>query len=213
MRNYTWKFWRLLLKYLFKQWGCFSISKSGSSSSRPLLLFFDMCLHWMLNDIHFVQIPAISILRVPSFCSSSSSSSFRRGMARQIRTPFLPSLDEKKNKGKSTFFVTNFFLGNFSGVASARWYGPMQWFRSHIVVATIEFSLCLQPFSFAFRQEPLWGRVEGGLEWLYSEQHCLFLSKPEHNVTKWTLSVRKWTLNGPLIVLSDAWSWHHEKVV
>ena len=26
----------------------------------------------MLNDIHFVQIPAISILRVPSFCSSSS---------------------------------------------------------------------------------------------------------------------------------------------
>ena len=92
MRNYTWKFWRLLLKYLFKQWGCFSISKSGSSSSRPLLLFFDMCLHWMLNDIHFVQIPAISILRVPSFCSSSSQANgrtFRRGKTNQNSFPSL----------------------------------------------------------------------------------------------------------------------------
>ena len=31
-----------------------------------------------------------------------------------------------------------------------------------------------------------------------------FFVLPEHNVTKWTLSVGKWTLNGPLIVLSDA---------
>ena len=177
MRNYTWKFWRLLLKYLFKQWGCFSISKSGSSSSRPFLLFFDMCLHWMLNDIHFVQIPAISILRVPSFCSSSSQANgrtFRRGKTNQNSFPSL--FGWKKEQREVYLFCHQLFssLGNFSGVASARWYGPMQWFRSHIVVATIEFSLCLQPFSCLSSRSTRWGRVEGGLEWLYSEQHCLF---------------------------------------
>ena len=142
MRNYTWKFWRLF--WLFKQWACFSISKSGSSSSRPLLLFFDMCLHWMLNDIHFVQIPAISILRVPSFCSSSSQANgrtFRRGKTNQNSFPSL--FGWKKEQREVYLFCHQLFssLGNFSGVASARWYGPMQWFRSHIVVATIEFSL------------------------------------------------------------------------
>ena len=134
VRNYTWKVLGSIslersTRICLRQWG-FSISKSGSSSSRPLLLFFDMCLHWMLNDIHFVQIPAISIPKSPIVLFSVSHRQMEgllgkkgRG-ARQIRTELL-SFWIKKNKGSLPFLSPTFSAGNFSRVASVSlWMWP-----------------------------------------------------------------------------------------
>ena len=83
---------------------------------------------------------------------------------------------KKRTKGSLPFLSPTFFFSwklFWGSICSMVWPYAMisvTYCRCHYRV----FSPCLQPFSFAFRQEPLWGRVEGGLEWLYSEQHCLF---------------------------------------